>query len=113
VWSRKWARFYQHLPLREKRYSNCSTVPTSHQLKNSGTQLITLQVTTVCLENLGLRKLAHLDLLPNLRWLSLANNALTSLEVGECSFFASALMSNVGVFLGAFSMHKSGGTHSG
>ena len=40
-----------------------------------------VQVTTVCLDNLGLRKIAHLDQFPNLRWLSLASNALNSLEV--------------------------------
>ena len=39
------------------------------------------QVSAVCLSDLGLCKLAHLDQLPNLRWLSLANNALASLEV--------------------------------
>lgn len=48
-------------------------------------------MTTVSLDNLGLHKLAHLDRLLNLRWLSLASNALTSLEVyklgpSECVF---------------------------
>ncbi len=44
-----------------------------------------MQVSAVCLSDLGLCKLAHLDQLPSLRWLSLANNALASLEVDSCN----------------------------
>ena len=42
-----------------------------------------LQVTSVSVCNLGLRKLSCLDHLPNLRWLSLAGNALSNIEVGH------------------------------
>ena len=39
------------------------------------------QVTSVALCNAGLSKLSCLDQLPNLQWLSLSDNALSSLEV--------------------------------
>ena len=43
-------------------------------------------MTTVNLDDLGLRKLAHLDQLPNLCWFSVAFNSLTSLDgIIQCS----------------------------
>lgn len=39
------------------------------------------QVTSVSVCGVGLRRLSCLDHLPHLRWLSLADNALTSIEV--------------------------------
>ncbi len=39
------------------------------------------QVTSVCLDGLGLQRLTTLEEVPGLRWCSLANNDLTSIEV--------------------------------
>lgn len=53
------------------------------------------KVTTVNLDGLGLRKLAHLDQLANLRWLSLSNNALTSLEgICQCASLCELTLDN-------------------
>ena len=54
--------------------------PRPLQLSNHGNDWCS-KVTAVCLQGLGLRKVSCLEQLPQLKWLSLASNALSSLEV--------------------------------